>query len=96
MDITIKGGMTVRDLFARAQTQWGNLTFRDTLYPGVGHMIVNINGYENGGKDGKNWMFCYNGVIADKGIDDIIVESGAEINWYYTTREEMPCKKVGE
>jgi Domain of unknown function (DUF4430) len=87
-DMSVKELM---DALAGAQFQ-----FKDTLYPGMGHLVTNILGMQNPGKDGEYWQFCLDNVASDRGVDEGRVAPGHQVDWYFTKYGELPCKKIGE
>jgi Domain of unknown function (DUF4430) len=86
--MTIKALM---DALASAQFQ-----FRDTLYPGMGHLVTSIMGIQNASGEGEYWQFCINNVASDGGVDEKQVAPGEQVDWHYSKYGELPCKKIGE
>ena len=84
--IICEEGMTVYSLLQQFPDQ---LQVQDTLYEGIGHLILGINGHQ--AHADVNWVYCINGAYATKAADAIVLEPGDEVAWHLTS-ESAPCK----
>ncbi|MGB3464034.1 MAG: DUF4430 domain-containing protein [Cyclobacteriaceae bacterium] len=87
-DLEITGQSSVRELLILASDKQ-LLTFSDTLYSGMGHLLLSINQMEPSGSE--YWFYCVNGKKANKGIDDFRLNDGDVIKWTLTADSD-PCK----
>ena len=63
-------------------------SFSDTLYSGMGHLLLSINGMEPSGS--VFWFYCVNGKKANKGMDDYLLNEGDVVKWSLTDDND-PC-----
>ena len=93
-EVEIENTMTVGELmYALKDAQF---QFTDTLYPGMGHLVTSVAGYQNAGGEGEYWQFCIDNVASDRGVDEKTVSPGQHVDWHYAKYGELPCKKIGE
>lgn len=81
--------MSVEDVMKAAE-----ISFTATYYPGIGYAAVAVSGYPEavtGGFGVTNWHLCVNGKTADKGMSDMMVEDGDNIDWLYLTNGACPA-----
>lgn len=78
-------GATVYSLLKQFPEQ---LAVRDTLYEGVGHLILAINEHRSDGD--ANWLYCINGSYATKAADALVLQPGDEVAWHLTSKN-APC-----
>lgn len=85
-----KEGQSLYDIMDQIKVDLISLNVEDTLYGDLGHMIV---GFENVKNQSPNyWVYCVNGMKANRGIDDIDLKNKDVISWYYTS-DMNPCKQ---
>ena len=73
----------------KLENQKQSFTVQDTVYGDLGHLIIGFDEVVNNGP--KYWVYCLNGKKANKGVDLMYLESGDQINWYYT-KESNVCE----
>ena len=87
-DLILPGGSSIRDALVEAE-QKEFFSFSDTLYTGIGHLLLNFNGIAS--KNSNYWFYCVNNQKAKEGIDQIKLRNGDVISWVLTD-ETNPCK----
>lgn len=65
-------------------------------YAGMGRLVTGINGFDNSENGDRYWQFCVNGTVSAKGIDQIELSDGDQIDWHFVPYNTLPCKKIGE
>ncbi len=78
---------SIREAFVEAK-QKKLLDFKDTLYSGMGHLLLSINNAEPTGAE--FWFYCVNGRKANKGIDGFKLNDGDNVKWALTEKSD-PC-----
>lgn len=78
---------SIRDAILEAKNK-SLLDFKDTLYTGMGHLLLSINNAEASGAE--FWFYCVNGRKANKGIDDFELNDGDIVKWALTEKSD-PC-----
>lgn len=88
LDIPMDSTMSVYQLLSKLGSESSDFQMMDTLYGDLGHLVLGFNGVTN--ESPKYWVYCLNASKANKGVDQMMIKSGDEISWYYTS-EMKPC-----
>lgn len=70
------------------------VSFTATFYPGIGYATVAVSGYPEavtGGFGLTNWHLCVNGKTANKGMSDMMVQDGDNVDWQYLGNGTCPA-----
>jgi len=79
VDVPVSADSTVLQIMERARNM-GDLDFKSSG-SGETAMILSINGVENEGANGNNWIYRVNGKVASKGCGVYAVQKGDKIRW---------------
>lgn len=80
-NLQIEGQSSVRELLSMAKSQ-DLLDFQDTLYSGMGYLLLSINGKEPSGR--TFWFYCVNGKKGNKAMDSFPLNNGDIVKWTLT------------
>jgi hypothetical protein len=78
--IAWRDGMTVRDLTRETRRDKLKLDVRGT---GSSAFLHNLDGVENEGAEGRNWLYSVNGKPGDKSFAIFELEPGDEVLWTF-------------
>jgi hypothetical protein len=78
--IAWREGMTVRDLTRETRRADLKLDVRGT---GASAFLANLDGVENEGADGRNWLYSVNGKPGDKSFAIYELEAGDHVLWTF-------------
>jgi hypothetical protein len=82
--ISWREGMTVRDLTRETRRDALNLEVRGT---GASAFLQNLDGVENEGADGRNWLYSVNGKPGDKSFAIYELQPGDQVLWTFGGRQ---------
>ena len=88
-----KEGQTVRDIMMQVEADVITLQVIDTLYGDMGHLIIGFTHVRN--QSPNYWVYCINGMKANRGVDDLELKNGDRITWHYTS-DDSPCEEDKE
>lgn len=89
-EIPWREGLNVYDILKQMDTFYDTFSVSDTIYGDLGHLILGFNDIKN--EDSFYWVYCLNGIKANRGVNNQDLKNGDQISWYFT-KGETPCSQ---
>lgn len=84
--VTFSPPKTVLEILEQQNETDGNVRLVTKEYPGLGTLVESIGGIANG-ENGEYWQYNINGEMPQIGADQLQVENGDVIDWYFEASE---------
>ncbi|WP_258103813.1 DUF4430 domain-containing protein [Marinoscillum sp. MHG1-6] len=88
--LSLDSDKSLYDVLVSLDASEAGINVSDTLYEGMGHLIVGFDTVRN--EKPYYWIYCLNSKKANKGVDIMELKDGDVVNWYYTDGD-TPCNK---
>ncbi|MCR9251561.1 MAG: DUF4430 domain-containing protein [bacterium] len=86
--VKVANGTSVADALEILKSKSDKLIYSDTIYPQIGRFVSGFSGIES--QDSKYWLYCVNGRMANKGVEEMKIERDSNIKWILTNDSD-PC-----